>query len=287
LTTEQENGRRQPWSIIRAPGAGDVSDALACHSGIDGDWPGRRVRRRRRRELISRLGAVVVGTPLGSDQYLPDDRQQFCHRYQGAIQRSDEGDTIWVAATVTDFAGAHSIALSDTQGNVYTLLDQVNDGPPGTQSVAHFYAANIVGDSMTPDTITVTWGNDDYKGVLIAEISGTAAAPLAGHARNDQVGLVAGSNNVTAGPIDLSSAHTPALLVALSMNTFGGTSDTGGTGIGGPTAGNGMTQVQMSWNWGANLATLATASVTSAESVSSLFSASGAGSYVTVAAAFH
>jgi hypothetical protein len=197
------------------------------------------------------------------------------------------GDTIWVAATVTDFAGAHSIALSDTQGNVYTLLDQVNDGPPGTQSVAHFYAANIVGDSMTPDTITVTWGNDDYKGVLIAEISGTAAAPLAGHARNDQVGLVAGSNNVTAGPIDLSSAHTPALLVALSMNTFGGTSDTGGTGIGGPTAGNGMTQVQMSWNWGANLATLATASVTSAESVSSLFSASGAGSYVTVAAAFH
>ena len=48
-----------------------------------------------------------------------------------------------------------------------------------------------------------------------------------------------------------------------------------------------MTQVQMSWNWGVNLATFATASVTGAESVSSLFSASGAGSYVTVAAAFH
>ncbi len=198
------------------------------------------------------------------------------------------GDTIWVAATVSDSAGAHTISVSDTQGNVYTLLDQVNDGSPGTQSVAHFYAANIVGDSTTtPDTITVTWGNDNYKGVLIAEISGTTAAPLAGHARNDQVGLGAGSNNVTAGPIDLPSAQTPALLVALSMNTFGGNSDTGGTGFGGPTAGNGMTQVEMSWNWGANLATLATASVTGAESVSSLFSASGAGSYVTVVAAFH
>ena len=198
------------------------------------------------------------------------------------------GDTIWVAATVSDSAGAHTISVSDTQGNVYTLLDQVNDGSPGTQSVAHFYAANIVGDSTTtPDTITVTWGNDNYKGVLIAEISGTTAAPLAGHARNDQVGLGAGSNNVTAGPIDLSSAQTPALLVALSMNTFGGNSDTGGTGFGGPTAGNGMTQVEMAWNWGANLATLATASVTGAESVSSLFSASGAGSYVTVVAAFH
>jgi hypothetical protein len=197
------------------------------------------------------------------------------------------GDAIWVAATVSDFAVVHTISVSDTQGNVYTLIDQVNDGAPGSQSVAHFYAANIAGDSTTPDTITVTWSGDNYKGVLIAEISGTTAAPLAGHARNDQVGLGAGSNNVTAGPIDLSSAQVPALLVALSMNTFGGTSDTGGTGFGGPTAGNGMTQVEMSWNWGVDLATFATASVTGAESVSSLFSASGAGSYVTVVAAFH
>jgi hypothetical protein len=198
------------------------------------------------------------------------------------------GNTLWVAATVSDFGGVHTISVSDTQRNVYTLLDQVNDGAPGTQSVAHFYAANIVGDSTTPDTISVTWGNDDYKGLLIAEISGTTAAPLAGHAHNDQVGLGAGSNNVTAGPIDLSSAQTPALLVALSMNTFGGNSDTGGTGFGGPSAGSGMTQVQMTWNWGANLATLATASVTGAESVSSMFSASEpGGSYVTVAVAFH
>jgi hypothetical protein len=197
------------------------------------------------------------------------------------------GDTIWVAATVSDSVVAHTISVSDTQGNAYTLLDQVNDGAPGTQSVAHFYAANIVGDSTKPDTISVTWSNDNYKGVLIAEISGTTAAPLAGHAHNDQVGLGGGSNNVTAGPIDLLSAQTPALLVALSMNTFGGTSDTGGTGIGGPTAGNGMTQVEMSWNWGANLATFATVSVTGAESVTSLFSALGKGSYVTVVAAFH
>lgn len=197
------------------------------------------------------------------------------------------GDIIWVAATVSDFAGVHTISVSDTQGNGYTLLDQVNDSSPGTQTVAHFYAANIAGDSAAPDTIIVTWANDNYKGVLIAEISGATSAPLVGHAHNDQAGLGAGSNNVTAGPIDLSSAQTPALLIALSMNTFGGTSDTGGTGIGGPAAGSGMTQVQMSWDWGTNLATLATASITGAESVSSLFSASGAGSYVTVAAAFH
>ena len=73
------------------------------------------------------------------------------------------GDGIWVAVTGSDFAGAHTISVSDTQGNTYTLLDQKNDGPPGTQTVAHFYAANIVGDPATPDTITVHWGTDNYK----------------------------------------------------------------------------------------------------------------------------
>ena len=76
------------------------------------------------------------------------------------------GDAIWVAVTVADFGGVHAITVSDTQGNTYTLLDQKNDGLPGTQTVAHFYARNIVGDTGTPDTITVHWGFDNYKGVL-------------------------------------------------------------------------------------------------------------------------
>jgi len=91
-------------------------------------------------------------------------------------------------------------------------------------------------------------------------------------------------------PFGMSVALQGGTMVAGALEDHlsgGGTSDTGGTGFGGPTAGSGMTQVLMSWNWGANLATLATASVTGAESVSSLFSASGAGSYVTVVAAFH
>src|SRR6202022_153529 len=35
------------------------------------------------------------------------------------------GDTIWVAATISDSVVAHTISVSDTQGNEYTLLDQV------------------------------------------------------------------------------------------------------------------------------------------------------------------
>jgi len=48
---------------------------------------------------------------------------------------------------------------------------------------------------------------------------------------------------------------------------------------------NGMTQVEMSWNWGANLATLATARVTGAEACPACSALRG-GSYVTVASRF-
>lgn len=197
------------------------------------------------------------------------------------------GDLIWVAVTVSDFAGAHQISISDTQNNVYTLLDQENDGQPGTQTVAHFYAANIAGDGAAPDTVTVTWTTDDYKGILVAEISGATSTPLVGHAGNIQDGLAAGTGNVTAGPISVASAQVPALLVALSMNTTGGSGDTGGSGRTGPTAGSGMTQVGMIWNWGANLATFATEQVTSPESISAAFNSLGSDSFVTVAAVFH
>jgi hypothetical protein len=199
-----------------------------------------------------------------------------------------KGNTIWVAVTVADFGGIHTISISDTQGNTYTQLDQQNDGQPGSQSVAQFYAANIAGDTSTPDTITVNWGNDDYKGILITEISGVTATPLVGHASNLQDALAAGtSNDVTSGAISVASTQTPALLLAVSMNTTGGASDTGGSGAGGPAAGSGMTPVATFWDWGANLGTFVTATITSAESVSAVFNSPDTDSYLTVAAVFH
>ena len=197
------------------------------------------------------------------------------------------GDAIWVAVTVPDFGGVHGISVSDTQGNAYTLLDQKNDGQPGTQTVAHFYAANIVGDNGTPDTVTVHWSSDNYKGILAGEIAGVTGAPLVGHSANIQDGLNAGTNNVTSGAIPVSSAQTPALLVALSMNTTGGDSDTGGSGFGGPAAGAGFVPRTVLWNWGTNLATLETSSITAAGNAVPLFNAPNTDSYLTVAAVFH
>jgi hypothetical protein len=196
------------------------------------------------------------------------------------------GDTIWVAVTLSDYAGIHTISVTDTQGNSFQELDQQNDGSPGWQTVAHFYASNIAGDTTTPDIVTIVWSNENYKGVLISEIAGTTGAPLVAHSANIQDGLGAGSNNVTSGSIAVGADQTPGLLVALSMNTTGGSSDLGGSGFGGPSAGTGFTPVATMWNWGTNLATFETAPVTAAGSVAALFNAPDTDSYVTVAAVF-
>jgi IPT/TIG domain len=197
------------------------------------------------------------------------------------------GDAIWVAVTVADFGGVHAISVSDTQGNGYTLLDQKNDGQPGAQTVAHFYASNIVGDNGTPDTITIHWSFDNYKGILAGEVAGVTGAPLVGHSANIQDALNGGTDNVTSGAIPVSSAQAPALLVALSMNTSGGASDTGGSGFGGPAGGTGFLPRTMVWEWGAKLATLETSSIADAGSAVPLFNAPSTDSYLTVAAVFH
>lgn len=197
------------------------------------------------------------------------------------------GHTVWVAVTVPDYGGIHTISITDTQGNTYTQLDQQNDGLPGAQSVAHFYAAGIVGDTQVADTITVNWGYDNYKGILITELAGTTGAPLVGHASAIQDAVPAGTDNVASGPVTVASAKAPALLVAVSMNTSGGASDTGGSNFPGPAAGSGMTPVAVFWDWGQNLGTFVTATVTGAESITAVFNSPDTDSYVTVAAVFH
>ncbi len=141
-------------------------------------------------------------------------------------QNTTAGNTLWVAVTISAYASIYTLSLQDTQGNTFTQLDQKNDLSPGWQTVAHFYAPNIVGDSATPDIIYLHFGIpgtpdgfEDYVGMVITEISGVSAAPLVAHSANIQDGLAAGNNNVTSNSMSVEGTQTPALLVALSMNT--------------------------------------------------------------------
>jgi hypothetical protein len=106
--------------------------------------------------------------------------------------------------------------------------------------------------------------------------------------------LPAGSNNVSTAAISLSGPSTPAFLVALTMDTDGGGSDTGGSGYCAAPAGTGFAQVTNLWNWNVagrtscNLATLETMTVTGAGRVSGAFTTTHLSDpYVTVSAVFH
>lgn len=203
-----------------------------------------------------------------------------------------KGNAIWVVATVSDFVGAHAISVTDSQNNTYHALNQANDGSPGSQSVAQFYAGNILGG---PDTITVNWSTDNYKGTIAAEIAGVTGSPLVGNSVDIQDGnLASGNDNVRGNAISVSATATPAILVALTMDTDGGASDIGGTGFCAVPAGTGFTQVTQTWTWTVagqavcNLATLETKIVTGAGDVAGTFTTTHlTDPYVTVATVFH
>ena len=217
---------------------------------------------------------------------------------------TEKGSTLWVAATIPNDGGQNDVKVVDTQGNTFIALDAEHDTGRGAQSVWHFYATNIKGDSgATPDTITVQWANDNYKGVLIAEVSGASAASLVGHSDNVQAeDAPSGTNGVTSGTIAVSASASPALLLAASMDTYGGTSDEGGDDFPGPTAGSGFTSEDVMWNWdpgqtcsgglACNLGTFEAQTITGAESAAALFTArapkgsADPGTYVTIAAVF-
>jgi hypothetical protein len=202
-----------------------------------------------------------------------------------------KGDAVWVAATVSDYGGIHSITVTDSQNNTYHELGQGNDKAPGSQSVAQFYTGNIAGGA---DTITVNWSSDNYKGVVAVEIGGVKASPLVGSAVAVQDGnLASGSDNVTAGAIAVNTGGAPAFMVALTMDTDGGGSDTGGSGYCAVPAGVGFAPVMQVWNWtvagqtACNLATLETKSLTGTGAAAAAFTTTHLSDpYVTVSAVF-
>jgi hypothetical protein len=203
-----------------------------------------------------------------------------------------KGNAIWVAATVSDYGGIHTITVTDSQHNTYYALNQENDSRPGAQTVAHFYAENVVGGA---DTITVNWAADNYKGIVAAEVAGVKASPLVGNSgRIQDGGMTNAADNVGTGAIAVPAAATSALVLSLTMDTNGGGSDIGGSGNCALPPGTGFTQVIQFWNWApagqaaCNLATLETKTVAAAGNVAGTFTTvHPADPYLTVTAVFH
>ncbi len=213
--------------------------------------------------------------------------------------KTTAGHALYVAVTISRFANLYSFTLQDTQGNTFIQLDQENDLTPGWQTVAHFYAANIRGDTAAPDIVYMHFGFpgtpdgwEDYVGMVITEIGGVSAAPLVGHSAGIQDNLAAGNNNVGSAAIEV-PASNPALQLAIAMDTTGATAGNWSPVIG---AGFGLDTQFWSWGLGYNDATLESRTINTSGAAAPTFSAvgqpatldpSGVDSFITVSAVFN
>ncbi len=129
------------------------------------------------------------------------------------------------------------ITITDTSGNVYTKLDQVDDKTNAAwQSLFSFVAYDVHPGTTT---LTIKFQQVEWQGVLAVEVGGVTSLPTIEHKGNVQYGTGTGINAVTSGL--LTAGTSPGVLIGLSTPTL----DTKGA----PNAGTGFTSVVTVWNW--------------------------------------
>lgn len=132
-----------------------------------------------------------------------------------------EGSTIYVVGVFPNFASTYpNMAVSDGT-NTYTLLDRyddlplLNQGIKGSQTVAHWYAANVPAGSysinMAPSPATF----EDWVGVVAFEITGASSEPLDGHAISFQGDLAPGTDTLN---VAVTNTSTQGLYIAFTFN---------------------------------------------------------------------
>jgi hypothetical protein len=157
------------------------------------------------------------------------------------------GSTIYVVGTWPNFASSYpTMGVTDTGTNTYIQLDRYDDrtnfnlGIQGTQSMGHWYAANVKAGNytinMAPSPATV----EDWVALAAFEIAGVAASPLDGHALNFQSSVPPGTNTVTA---TVTNAASSGILVAVTFDDIDSTAPTV------PLAGGGFGDLGSLWDF--------------------------------------
>ena len=130
--------------------------------------------------------------------------------------------------------------------NTYTLLDRYDDktgfnsGIQGTQSVGHWYAANVAAGTytinMTPTP--VTW--EDWVAFTVFEVAGVSTAPLDGHALNFQASMPPATNTVK---VAVTSTNSSGIFIAFTFDDIDYTAPTV------PLIGTGFTDAGQFWDF--------------------------------------
>src|SRR5258708_11198160 len=147
--------------------------------------------------------------------------------------------TIYVVGTWPNFASTYpTMGVTDTGTNTYIQLDRHDDtmnftlGIKGTQSMGHWYAANVKAGSYTINMAPSPATFEDWVALAAFEIAGVAATPLDGHALNLQARIPPGINTVTATVTNVASS---GILVAVTFDDIDSTAPTvplAGSGFG-------------------------------------------------------
>jgi hypothetical protein len=157
------------------------------------------------------------------------------------------GSTIYVVGTWPNFSSSYpTMGVTDTGTNTYIQLNRYDDltlfnlGIQGTQSVGHWYAANVAAGNYTINMAPSPATFEDWVGLAAFEIAGVAASPLDGHALNFQSSIPPGTNTVTATVTNVASS---GILVAITFDDIDYTAPTV------PLAGGGFVDLGSLWDF--------------------------------------
>jgi hypothetical protein len=157
------------------------------------------------------------------------------------------GSTIYVLGTWPNFSSTYpTMGVTDSGSNTYTLLDRYDDkttlalGVQGSQSMGHWYAANVAAGSYTINMSPTTQTFEDWVGMVAFEVAGVSATPLGGHTLNFQAGVPPGTDSLTA---TATSTNTSGILIATTFDDVDATAPTQ------PLAGSGLIGAGPFWDF--------------------------------------
>lgn len=129
-------------------------------------------------------------------------------------------------------APANLSTVTDTAGNSWVIIGQVNYGGTGEPIIAMAYAANITGNASNAVTFTFSNGNTNYTRGIVEEFSGLATSSVLDGSAQTNTGTTAdySTSNITTSQAGLVVLGTGDFA---SLSNFTGTPGTPDFSVGG------------------------------------------------------
>ena len=188
----------------------------------------------------------------GSGAYIRQSKQYIGYPEAGStswlitLANVQAGSTLYVVGTWPNFASTYPTMHVVDGTNTYTLLDRYDDktvlnlGIQGTQSMGHWYAANVAAGTYTINMTPTPATEEDWVAFTVFEVAGISASPLDGHAINFQAGMPPATNTLT---VTVTSSNLSGIFIAVTFDDVDYTAPTV------PLVGTGFTDAGQFWDF--------------------------------------